>query len=377
MGVEAAAQRRDFTINAMLQDILSGEVFDPYGGRTDLEARVLRAVDAELFGDDPLRVLRGVQFAARFGLTVAPDTQALMASMVDSLQELSGDRKRVEWRKLFLKAPKPSVGLALAHQLGIFTGALDVFAHMARTEQDPIWHPEGSVWAHTIWGADEVVALCEREGLSDDERLLLQLANLLHDAGKVDSSVETDGRVHSKGHQESGQRYVRPVLRAFGMERFEQGVAAGMRYHHHPSWWHEYKDKVEDGHVIGLARQVAPMTLRMLSYITEVDLRSRGPYPDDLEGVRRPEIASWFRAQAERLGVLDGPPPDVIRGHDLLRLGWKPGPAFGMWVRAANTLHDEDGVDREVILERLEACSQNVSSEQEALDQLRTAKNSG
>ncbi|HBU27937.1 TPA: hypothetical protein DEB00_02360, partial [Candidatus Uhrbacteria bacterium] len=220
MGVEAAAQRRDFTVNAIMQDVLTGKMTDPYGGALDLQAGVLRAVDADLFGDDPLRVLRAVQFAARFHLIVEPETLTLMRGMVDALEELSLDRQRVEWRKLFLKAHTPSLGLRLAHELGIFTGPFSVFAKMAQTEQDSVWHPEGSVWNHTVWGCDEAVLLAERETLSEEERLTLMLGNLCHDMGKVLTTTHADGHVHSAGHQEAGQPFIAPVLEAMGCDKY-------------------------------------------------------------------------------------------------------------------------------------------------------------
>ena len=373
MGVEAAAQRRDFTINTMMEDVLTGEVIDPFNGAVDLQARILRAVDSDLFGDDPLRVLRGVQFAARFELTVAPETMTLMRSMVGQLDELSVDRKRVEWRKLFLKANQPSLGLELARVLGVFTGDLAIMGEMMETEQDPEWHPEGSVWNHMVWGCDETVKLVEREGLDVDGRLLLMLGNICHDMGKVTTTKRADGHVHSKGHQEAGQKYIKPFLKAMGFERFAEGVSKIMRFHHHPMWWFENQEKVKDGHMRALARQLKPLSMRMLSYATEVDLRSRGPYPEDATDLRLPEIAEWFREEAQRLDVLDAAPDDVIRGADLLRLGLEPGPVFGMIVRVANQLHDEHELSRDTILERI-AQQKNELSELDALSLLDTLK---
>ncbi len=353
MGVEAAAQRRDFTINAIMKDILTGEVVDPFDGQIDLEARVLRAVDVELFGDDPLRVLRAVQFVARFDLSVAPETMELLRGMSHQLDELSVDRKRIEWRKLFLRASKPSRGMELAREVGMLRGDLEVLDRMTRTGQDPEWHPEGTVWDHTVWGCDEVVLLAERESLTKEDRLLLMLSNICHDMGKVDTTKKFAGHVHSKGHQEAGQTYVKPFLAAIGFERFAKPVSQMMRFHHHPMWWFENQEKIQDGHVRSLARQIKPVPMRMLSYVTEVDLRSRGPYPEDAKDLRLPIIAEWFRGEALRLGVLDKAPEDIIRGADLLRLGLKPGPVFGVIVRAANQLHDEEGLSRDAILERI------------------------
>ncbi|PIR47466.1 hypothetical protein COV06_03345 [Candidatus Uhrbacteria bacterium CG10_big_fil_rev_8_21_14_0_10_50_16] len=353
MGVEAAAQRRDFTINAMMQDVLTGKVVDPFGGKLDLEAGILRAVDVDLFSDDPLRVLRAVQFAARFELMVEEETCSLMRGMVDQLAELSIDRKRVEWQKLFLQARKPSIGLQLARDLDLFVGPLAILEKMAQTEQDPTWHPEGSVWNHTVWGCDEAALLAEREELSEEDRLTLVLGNLCHDIGKIDTTTRSGGHVHSAGHQEVGQPYIAPVLTAMGFEKFVDSSQKIMRFHHHPMWLFEHQEESTEGRLHALARQLKPLTMRMLSYATEVDLRSRGPYPADATGMRRPEIADWFREQACKQDVLDHPPGDVVRGSDLMHLGLKPGPVFGLIVRVANQLHDDLGLSRETILERM------------------------
>ena len=139
-----AAARRDFTINTIGFDPLDGELLDPHGGLIDLEAKVLRAVRAETFVEDQLRVLRGMQFIARFDLRADPALIALCSTL--TIDHLPAERIFGEWRKLILAGHRISAGLEFLRA----TGWLAHFPELAATvgvEQDPQWHPEGDVWS--------------------------------------------------------------------------------------------------------------------------------------------------------------------------------------------------------------------------------------
>jgi tRNA nucleotidyltransferase (CCA-adding enzyme) len=231
LSVEEAARRRDFTINAMLFDPATGELVDPWGGRADLEARRLRAVDTATFGDDPLRALRALQLAARFELQVDEATARLCASM--PLRELPADRVFGEIEKLLLKARRPSLGLVLAREWGMLEAIAPELVPMAATPQDPEWHPEGDVWTHTLQVVDEARALLE--GLEDDHprQLAVMLGALCHDLGKPATTRFEEGRFRSRGHEEAGpaadDRAARPLerLHAAGLRRPRPGARAG------------------------------------------------------------------------------------------------------------------------------------------------------
>ena len=117
MGLDEAVRRRDLTVNALLYDPLTDQVIDLVGGRADLDAKLLREVDADTFREDPLRALRAVQFASRFGFHLAPSLEALCRDM--PLDELPPERIRGELDKLLFKSPRPSHGLALLAALGL------------------------------------------------------------------------------------------------------------------------------------------------------------------------------------------------------------------------------------------------------------------
>src|SRR5262249_19879325 len=204
LSIEEASRRRDFTINALLYDPLAGAILHPQGGRQDPEPRVLRAVDAATFVEDPLRALRAVQFAARFELTVEGETASLCAGM--PLAELPADRVFGEIEKLLLKARRPSVGLALMKDWGMLGEIAPQLLPLGATPQDPQWHPEGDVWTHTLQVVDEAATLIG--DLADDRprALTVMLAALFHDIGKPATTFRDvkDGHVRSPGHEEAG-----------------------------------------------------------------------------------------------------------------------------------------------------------------------------
>ncbi len=215
-----ASARRDFTINSMLWDARSGELMDPHGGRSDLEARILRHTSAA-FPEDPLRVLRGMQFAGRFRLKAANETLDLCRSIRSSYGELAVERVREEWLKWATRSVQPSLGLAFMKD----SGWLDVLPELAAivgVDQDPEWHPEGDVWTHTLHAVDALVALPDWAGMSADERLVLMMSVLLHDVGKATCTrTEFKGgrdRITSPGHEVAGAEGAARFLRQVGFQ---------------------------------------------------------------------------------------------------------------------------------------------------------------
>ncbi|MFM9016226.1 MAG: CCA tRNA nucleotidyltransferase [Verrucomicrobiota bacterium] len=190
-----AAERRDFTVNAVMWDPFTGEIIDPWGGLADLEAKRLRHVSAK-FSEDPLRVLRAMQYAARFEFSVAPETVALCATL--SQEHLPTERLMEELSKLILRGRRPSLGLAFLRDCG-WTGFYPELHAVIGVEQDPEWHPEGDVWNHTSLCLDAFAR--ERTG-ERDEDLIVGLAVLLHDLGKAGTTRREphDGRLHAYGH---------------------------------------------------------------------------------------------------------------------------------------------------------------------------------
>lgn len=190
MSVEEAARRRDFTINAMAFDLSTGEILDPFGGRADLANGVLRATDGELFVQDPLRALRGMQLLARkcpHG-HVDPITMNLIRGMVDSFPHLAKERVWEEFKKLLMKAERPSVGLEFLRDSGWIVHFPEL-ADLIGCEQHPEWHPEGDVWVHSLHTVDSAAWVRDNVDLPDGWVEAFMVGTLCHDVGKPSTTV--------------------------------------------------------------------------------------------------------------------------------------------------------------------------------------------
>ncbi len=328
LSIEEAARRRDFTINAMLFEPAGGQLLDPWGGRADLEARRLRAVDARTFGEDPLRALRAVQLAARYELSVDPATAELCASM--PIGELPAERVLGEIEKLLLKARQPSRGLTLLKAWGMLAVLAPELLPLEATPQDPGWHPEGDVWVHTLQVVDEAAALAADLAADRPRQLAVMLAALCHDLGKITTTRFEEGRIRSRGHEEAGLEPTRALLDRWQVHTLlgydVRGQALGLVAQHlKPGQLYDERERVGDGAIRRLARKCEP---DLLYRVAKADCLGRRP------GRFEPVAMDWFRERARQLDVAERPPAPILRGRDLLALGLQPGPELGRVLRA-------------------------------------------
>lgn len=319
-----AVRRRDFTINAILADAATGDIVDPVGGVADLEAGVLRVVDPERFGDDPLRTLRGAQLAARLSLRVDPAASEICRAI--PLGDLPGDRVRGEMEKLLLLASRPSIGFELLREWNRLGEVVPELLPTIGCLQDPAWHPEGDVWIHTMLSLDripEVVGPGEWGELDRPRALSVALAVLGHDFGKPSTTRLVDGRWRSLGHCEAGVEPTRRLLdrwNVHSMEGFDvRGqVLALVAQHLQPGLLHD-APKVGPGAFRRLARGCEP---DLLARVSAADLLGRG-------GTVDATASRWFRDRSRELGVERRPPPPILLGRNLEPLGVAPGPEMG------------------------------------------------
>ena len=319
LGEEKAARRRDFTMNALMQDVLTGEILDFFGGREDMERGRIRHVDDGSFGEDPLRVLRAAQFAARFGFTVAEETRALSAQM--DLAALPGERVMGELEKALLKSDTPSVffeELRKMRQLGVWFPELEALIGL---KQNPAFHPEGDVWTHTLQVLDEAAKLRTMA----KEPLWFMLSALCHDLGKAVTTAEIDGVIHAYAHEKDGLSLVRDFLCRLTREsKLTQYVLNMTELHmkpnmlagngaHSKSYMKMYDSSVCPEDLLLLAKadhlgRVGPEDDReaMLSAYTETADRLRERLTLYEERMRQP----------------------YLMGRDLVDAGLKPGPLF-------------------------------------------------
>ena len=212
IGTEGACRRRDFTINAMMQNVLTGQIVDHFGGREDLRQGILRHVNDASFAEDPLRVLRAAQFAARFGLRVAPETIELCRGM--ELGHLPRERVEAELKKALLKAPKPSIFFEVLRQMDQLDIWFPEVKALIGIPQNPTYHAEGDVWNHTMMVLDEGARLRHRTA----QPLWFMLACLTHDFGKAVATEEINGVLHAYEHEIKGLPLAETFLRRITSE---------------------------------------------------------------------------------------------------------------------------------------------------------------
>ncbi len=325
MSIEEAARRRDFTINAISFDPLTGECLDPFDGRADLDRRLLRMVDARTFGDDSLRVLRAVQFAARFDLAVDPATRDVCRAI--PLDDLPAERIWGEVEKL-LSAARPSIGFTLALDLGVVPRLFPELHALVGCVQEPEWHPEGDVWVHTLQVIDQ--ARTRVDDLPRPKRLAVMLGAICHDFGKPATTQFLDGRIRSIDHEAQGVAPASRFLDRLNIHTLDgydvRAQVLGMTAHHlEPGMWFKVKEEVGDGAFRRLAHKV---DLELLARVAKSDCMGREP------GRFNCEAMDWFLERARTLGVEHRPPSPILLGRHLIELGVRPGPAMGAMLQA-------------------------------------------
>jgi tRNA nucleotidyltransferase (CCA-adding enzyme) len=316
-----AAARRDFTINSILYDPCARRVIDFFGGAADLKNRVLRHT-SEAFVEDPLRVLRGMQFAGRFDLRAAPETIELSRRIKSSYPELAVERVWQEWLKWAQLSTAPSAGLRFLAD-SEWIGHFPEIKALAGTPQDPEWHPEGDVFIHTCHCCDAMARLEDWRAGGTESRVVYMLAILAHDFGKPATTRrelrEGRERVVSPGHEEAGAGLAETFLdRLRAPAGIRERVIPLVR--NHLFHFQEMTDRA----IRRLARRLAPENIHGLCLVMTADAMGRPPRPAVV-----PENVTRLLARAHELEVKGTAPRPILLGRHLIEIGLRPGVQFG------------------------------------------------
>ena len=348
---KTAAMRRDFTINAMGYDIEEKRFLDPFDAQSDIDAKILGHIDDASFIEDPLRVYRAVQFCARFGFSLAEETKVLCQQMTEEgmLEELPKERVYAEFKKLLLKAEKPSVGFELMKELGVLRYFPELEAIIG-VPQDPRYHPEGDVWTHTMLSIDAMASMLNREQgagsraqWDEKEKLKLLFAELCHDFGKpltttvegggsreeradidVSKEMQTDTlhSVRAIGHEAAGIEPTRSFMYRLTEEHdFIESILPLVAQHLKPSQF--YKQGAKAAAIRRLATKV---NIEELALVAKADFLGR---TTGEAGTGVYEAGEWLLEKAKGLKVQNRPMEHFLQGRDLIALGMEPLPRFG------------------------------------------------
>lgn len=315
-----ASSRRDFTINSMMWHPDRQQLLDLHGGQADLRAGILRHTSAA-FPEDPLRVLRGMQFAGRFNLVGSPETLALARSIQSSYPELARERVREEWYKWALQSTVPSAGLRFLRDSGWLTHFPELQSLIGQV-QDAEWHPEGDVWTHTLYCLDALVQLQEWIEAAPEQRLVWAWTVLLHDSGKVGSTREDlrDGRIRivSPGHEVASLPRAEVWMNRIGIPLGVQERVLPLIANHMI-----HRAEVSPRSVRRLAQRLAPASIAELTVVLTADAHGRPPRPKTV-----PPVVPSLLAEAAAQAISNQAPKPILQGRHLLEWGWNPGPQF-------------------------------------------------
>lgn len=308
--IESDLKRRDFTINAMARSLADRRIVDPYGGQKDLENRLLRIVFERSFKEDPLRILRAVQFAARFDLIIEPVTWKAMRDDAHLVRSVSAERIAEELNKLLLRAKYPSAGFRLFNDCGALEHVLPELLPAIECDQPGGFH-RWNVYEHTLHVIDSVPA---------EKGLRLKLASLFHDITKPQSKEITDGGATFYGHERTGAIVARKVMKRlrYSNELISDVSTLVER--------HMFTTGVTDKGLRRLIRRVGPELIFDLLELRRADVlgQGMGGHTEDVD-----QFEADIRAELERKPPF-GPSDLALNGHDLMRLfKLKPGPPLG------------------------------------------------
>lgn len=312
-----AAKRRDFTINSLYYDVVSGQIVDNFNAIEDIDANLLMPT-SEAFKEDSLRILRGMQFASRFNMHSSVRCAMYAWFMQAEYHNLPKERIWGEWEK-WAKGQYPSKGLYFLDHCGWLKLYPEIYALLA-CPQDPDWHPEGDAFVHTLAVCDEMAAICQRDNIVGDERTVMMFAALCHDFGKPCTTEMIDGRWRSRGHCEAGIDLAESFLQSIGAPNW---VAAKVK-----PLVAEHLTHVREKHtargVRRLAVRLQPANIQELLWLIEADMGGRPPLPKGL-----PPQAIEMNEMASKLDIKLDMPKQIVMGRHLIEQGIKPSPEMG------------------------------------------------
>ncbi len=321
MNMIEAANRRDFTINSMAMT-MHGLILDPFNGREDLRLQILSAT-SDAFTEDPVRVLRGMQFASRFNMTTMDErTTDMCREMAPRKANIAKERIWEEWKKWALRGRFPSIGLEFLIKVGWADPEIQA---LVGVPQDPEWHPEGDVFVHTCHVVDAAAVIAEREQLGEHDRLVLMFSALAHDFGKPSTTKMEKGRWRSKRHCEEG---VKPAERFLERIMAPKAIIAEVKPLISEHLIHAGIQDPTDRAIRRLANRIAPASIQALSRVIEADHSGRPPL------AKGNPFASWVE-RAARLDVYSAKPEPILMGRHLIEMDVRPGKQMGVLLSRA------------------------------------------
>lgn len=331
MSIHEAARRRDFTMNTVAANPLTGELHDTWGGVKDIREKRLRVTDEERFKDDPLRILRGMQFIGRFELSPDENSIRIMNEMAPSLKELPKERILGEWEKLLLKSVKPSRGLEAGLFLGVYQALHPEFFELYEISQTSK-QEHAEAWKEMLKNVDRAALLSRHRAMNDKDAMVLLLSTL---CGSLTKHLS--------------ENHGRSFLTSLGPNNLTRDKVLFLyKKQDEPNriWMRAKEGQNMDGTIRRLAKTISPATIKELVHVSEVTS------PNEAE-----TMSDWFLTKARELQVEEQRPTDLIQGRDWIKRGYKPGINIGRLIALANDLRDDKRFTSEHVLDAVNDCA--------------------
>ena len=347
LSFKEAAIRRDFTINAIGYDFFKQEFLDPFDGLKDLKNKIIKHITDKTFIEDSLRVYRAVQFASRFDFKIDESTKELCKQIVlnDELKYLAKERIYEEFKKLFLKSSKPSIGFELLRELGVLK-YFDELEVLINCEQDKEYHPEGDVWIHTMMTLDEMARILKEEKIEDEYRKLYLFYGILcHDFGKPFCTKEINGKITSHKHESLGiEPTVSFLSKLTNEKKFIEIVCTLVKNHLTP-----FQLYLSESSLKAIKRLSLKVNIEDLCLVCLADCLGRTIKDKE----KCPKASSWLLEKAKELDIHNVSIKALVLGRDLIELGFKPSKEFKDILDFAFDLQIDENMNKEEIIEKI------------------------
>ena len=341
MSTLEAARRRDFTMNSLLQDVITGEIIDHFNGIQDIQNKIIKHIDDKTFIQDELRVLRACGFAARFDFKISEDTLKLCKKL--ECINLANERIYSEVQKVLMKSDKPSIFFEYVRKLELLKKMFSPMDKLINLEQSPIHHPEGDVWTHTMMVLDEAAKLREKSNYP----IAFMFAAVCHDLGKITTTRHLYGKIVSYNHENELQLTKKFLKNITNNNDLTYAVMLLVKNHMRPNIL--AKNKSSDKAIRRLIVDTSSKRVNIQDVILLSKADRMGRSSKDLDIAN---IDEWWENRIAEVNENKTTITPLVTGKDLIKLGYTEGEEMGKVLKNAFDFQI-NGLSKEEILKKI------------------------
>ncbi len=337
----SASKRRDFTMNALMEDVLTGEIIDNWNGKEDIENKVIRHIDDSTFIQDELRVLRACQFAARFNFKISDETIKLCKKI--DCSNLPKERIYTELEKALLYSKKPSIFFEYVRQIGLLDKIFKPLDKLIGLKQNPIYHPEGDVWNHTMMVLDEGANIKEKSNYP----ICLMLSCICHDLGKITTTRIKNGKIISYDHENQLHLTDKFLKNITDNKDLITSVKILVRNHMRPNVIAKNNSSNK-----AIRKLIVDTSGKLVDIKDAILLSKADRLGRSINNMSEEDLEKWWEDKLSEINNKETKIIPFITGHDLIDLGFTPNKEFGDILDYAFKLQI-DGFDKEAIINKI------------------------